>query len=94
MADLDAALRAIVRDEIAAVVRRELAPLRAAIDALAGSAAIGPVPLDGAAAALGKSVRTLRRLAAAGQLPGAKKIGASWRVDLAALRIGGSDLAP
>ena len=57
-----------------------------ALKALVGAGGLAPVSLDVAAPALGKSVATLRRLAAAGKLPGAIRIGRSWRVDLGAVR--------
>jgi hypothetical protein len=56
----------------------------ARMDALAG--ALAPVDLVAAAPVLGKSVATLRRLAGAGKLPGAIRIGRSWRVALGAVR--------
>ena len=58
----------------------------ARLNALAGASALAPVSLDVAAPALGKSVATLRRLAGAGKLPGAVRIGRSWRIDLGACR--------
>lgn len=86
MNDLGDTLRAIVsaavRDELAV----QLAPIRAAVEALAGGAAVGPVGLEAAAPALGKSVATLRRLAAAGRLPGAFRVGRSWKLDLGRMR--------
>jgi hypothetical protein len=83
---LDAFVRHLVREELGAVLRLELAPIRGALNALARGAAVGPISLDAAAPALGKSPATLRRLAAAGKLPGAIRIGRSWRIDLAACR--------
>jgi Helix-turn-helix domain len=79
-------LLSALREEMRSAVAAELAPMRAAIDALAGGAAIGPISLDAAAPVLGKSVATLRRLAGAGKLPGAMRIGRSWRIDLGAVR--------
>lgn len=84
----------MIDDAIAEAVRRvlrdEIAPLRAAIEALAASAVTAPVTLDAAAGALGRSPATLRRLAAAGKLPGAVRVGRAWRVDLGAMRAAGS----
>jgi hypothetical protein len=63
----------------------------AAVEALAGGAAVGPVPLASAARVLGRSVATCRRLAVAGRLPGAVRIGRSWYCDLSALRAAGAE---
>ena len=83
---IDAILRQLVREAVRDELREQLGPVRAAVDALAGAGALAPVSLDVAAPALGKSVATLRRLAGAGKLPGAIRIGRSWRIDLGAVR--------
>jgi len=83
---VDALLRQLVREAVRDELREQLAPMRAAIDAFAGAGALAPVDLVAAAPVLGKSVATLRRLAGAGKLPGAVRIGRSWRIDLGACR--------
>ena len=83
---LDAHMRQLVREAVRDELREQLAPVRASLDALAGAGALAPVSLDAAAPVLGKSVATLRRLAGAGRLPGAIRIGRSWRIDLGAVR--------
>jgi excisionase family DNA binding protein len=56
------------------VVARRLAPVLAEL-----------VDVETAAARLGLSAATVRRQAAAGELP-ARRVGRAWRIDLAALR--------
>lgn len=87
---LDDEIRGIVRAALRDELRDQLAPLRAAVEALAASAVTAPVPLEAAAGALGKSPATLRRLAASGKLPGAIRVGRQWRVDLGAMRAAGA----
>ena len=72
-------------DRIEAQQRKILA----ALEAVAGGAALAPVSLDVAAPLLGRTPETLRRLAVAGKLPGAVRLGRAWRIDLAALRAAG-----
>jgi hypothetical protein len=83
---IDWVLRQLVREAVRDELREQLAPMRASLDALAGAGALAPVSLDAAAPVFGKSVATLRRLAAAGKLPGALRVGRSWRIDLGAVR--------
>jgi hypothetical protein len=85
-AAIDGVLRQLVREAVRDELREQLAPVRASLEALAGAGALAPVSLDAAAPVLGKSVATLRRLAGAGKLPGAIRIGRSWRIDLSAVR--------
>ena len=67
-------------------VEQQQAQILAALGAMASAGSLAPVSLDAAAPALGKSVATLRRLAAAGRLPGALRVGRTWKVDLGAMR--------
>jgi hypothetical protein len=85
-AAIDGILRQLVREAVRDELREQLAPVRASLEALAGAGALAPVSLDAAAPVLGKSVATLRRLAGVGKLPGAIRIGRSWRIDLGAVR--------
>ncbi|HVX95506.1 MAG TPA: helix-turn-helix domain-containing protein [Polyangia bacterium] len=66
-------------------VARQLAPIYARLDELAAAAPPALVDVEVAAERLGLSVATVRRQAAAGVLP-ARRVGRSWRIDLAALR--------
>jgi hypothetical protein len=75
-------LLGLLREEIRLAVRDEVAPLRAAVEAMAHAGALAPISLDAAAPVLEKSVATLRRLAAAGKLPGAMRVGRSWQINL------------
>ncbi len=81
---LDALIRMIVRDEAQAVLRAELAPVLARLDDLA--AAAPPASIDIATYAERNDVApaTARRWAAAGKIPGAIRVGRSWRVDVRA----------
>jgi excisionase family DNA binding protein len=88
MADLlslDAAVRAAFRDVLRDELRAELADIRARLDALTAAAPPALVTIDVAAERLAKSPSTVRAMCAAGELP-ARRVGRSWRVDLAALR--------
>jgi hypothetical protein len=67
-------------------IERLLERLVGGQEAMAQSGALAPVDLAAAAPALGKSVATLRRMAKAGQLPGAFRMGRSWRVRLGDVR--------
>jgi hypothetical protein len=91
MADLvqvsvDALLARIVHEEVRAALRTELAPLITRLDALAAATPPALVGLEEASRRLGKSTSSLRRLAGEGLLPGAIRIGRSWRIDLTAVR--------
>jgi excisionase family DNA binding protein len=67
------------------VVARRLAPVLAELAVLARAAPPALVDVETAAARLGLSAATVRRQAAAGELP-ARRVGRAWRIDLAALR--------
>jgi excisionase family DNA binding protein len=82
---LDAAVRDIVRAELRDVLRSELADVRARLETLAAAAPPALVTVDVAAERLGKSRSSVRAMCARGDLP-ARRVGKSWRVDLAALR--------
>jgi excisionase family DNA binding protein len=83
---LDAALALLVRDEVQEALRPVFATILERLDALAAAALPSLVDLEEAAKRLGKSPSTLRRLAGEGRLPGAIRVGRSWRVDLRAVR--------
>jgi hypothetical protein len=95
VADLEGAASAfaalLALPEAMSRIEAQQREILARLDALAGGAAIGPVDLTAAGRALGKAPSTLRRLAAVGRLPGALRVGRSWRVDLSAMRAAGSD---
>jgi excisionase family DNA binding protein len=82
---MDAALERIVAGAVRDALRVELAPLRDQVAALAAAAPPALVDVETAAARLGLSAATVRRQAAAGELP-ARRVGRAWRIDLAALR--------
>jgi DNA-binding transcriptional ArsR family regulator len=89
MADLvavsvDAVLRAIVRDELRAVLRAELAPLVERLDVLAAAAPPALISVEEASKRLQMSPATVRRQLAAGDLPGLR-IAGRWKLDVAAL---------
>jgi excisionase family DNA binding protein len=83
---LDALVRGVVREAIGDELRVALAPIRAALEALTAASPPALVDVATAAERLGKSPATVRRMAAAGELP-ARRVGKrSWRIDLAACR--------
>jgi excisionase family DNA binding protein len=67
-------------------IERLLERLVGGQEAMAHAGALAPVDLAAAAPVLGKSVATLRRMAKAGQLPGAFRMGRSWRIRLGDVR--------
>jgi hypothetical protein len=80
---IDEEIRRLIREGLRDELASQLAPIRAAIEALAKSGgAIGDVDLAAAAPHFNRSVATLRRMAKAGTLPGSYRLGRSWRVRL------------
>ena len=82
---VDSVFWQLVRSAVADVMRTEFADIRADLAAIKHAAP--PVLVDVAEAArrLGKSTSAVRRMAADGEIP-ARRIGRSWRIDLAACR--------
>ncbi len=67
-------------------MEQQQARIFAAVEAMGGAGALGPVDLAAAAPVLKKSVATLRRLAKRGELPGAVRVGRSWKIRLGDVR--------
>lgn len=82
---LDGAFAAVVAQVVRDVLRVEMADVRAKLAALAAATPPALVTVEVAAERLGKSTATIRRMAAAGGIP-AKRVGRSWRIDLASIR--------
>jgi excisionase family DNA binding protein len=82
---VDVALRQLVHAELRDVLRTELEPLRTQLAALAAASPPALVTVDVAAERLGKSPSSVRAMCARGELP-ARRVGRSWRIDMAALR--------